>query len=177
MNYPICYIWIQLLIPYKCLWLFFKATWKIHNLGLYVHKHECLFMWKVTDFITTRGKILPRPSGHNSDNEILSPIINSVNPQKFVLSGKKDERVAVMASRPRWAPDDSVIQSFFSRIVLKFLVCFPQSLVAFWLLSHVFWCDFPFDRLKNDWEEPILEPLLKGTTQAFFFTSLQSVTE
>lgn len=78
-----------------------------------------------------------------------------------------------MVSPAHWAPEDSVVQSFFSCIVLKFLVCFPQPLVAFWLLSHIFWCYFPFDRLKNDWEEPVLEPLLKGTTQAFFhFTTI-----
>lgn len=41
--------------------------------------------------------------------------------------------------------------------------CFPTSSGAY----------FPFDRLKNDWEEPVREPLLKGTTQAFFhFTTI-----
>lgn len=72
-----------------------------------------------------------------------------------------------------WAPENSVVQSVSSRIVLKSLVCFPQPLAAFWLLPpqvHYPLLQPPcFHRLKNDWEEPVPEPLLKGTTQAFCF--------
>lgn len=172
MKYPICYIWIQLLTPYKCLWLLFKATWKIINLGLYVHKPDRL-CWK-QQITTTRGIIFLRPCGQDSDNVIFSPIINfKVNPPILFQWGEKKKKLQKSCHRDsplHWTPEDSVAQSISSCIVLKFLVCFPQPLVAFWLLSRIFSCYFPrLIRLKNDWEEPVLEPLLKGTTQAFFF--------
>lgn len=92
--------------------------------------------------IITRGIILLQPFSHNSDNEMFSPIIDSVYPP-ILLKWEKNKRVAVMVSLPHWTPEDSVVQSFFSHIVLKFLVCFPQPLVTFWLLSHIFWYYFP----------------------------------
>lgn len=78
-----------------------------------------------------------------------------------------------MTSPPHWAPKDNVVQSFFSCIVLKFLVCFTQSLVVLWLLSHIFWCHFPFDRLKNDREEQFWNHYLREQHKLFFhFTTI-----
>lgn len=86
--------------------------------------------------------------GHNSDNELFSPIINFylLIPQ-ICLGGEqkknKTEELTSWYPPPHRAPEDNVVQSLFSYIMLKFLVCFPQPLVAFWLLSHIFWCYFP----------------------------------
>lgn len=118
---------------------------------MYINMSVCLC--RKLHFFTTRGKILLRPVGHNSDNEIFSPIINSVYPPNLCKWKKqKTKRVAVMVSLPRWTPEDSAVQNFFALIVLKFLVCFSQPLIGYILVAfpHLLVRFTHFHRLKND---------------------------
>lgn len=71
---------------------------------------------------------------------LISPIINlQLFMLQFVLNGAAEKNKNKVKScrhglLHNWAPENSVVQSVSSRIVLKSLVCFPQPLAAFWLL-------------------------------------------
>lgn len=127
------------------------------------------------DITTTRGIILLRPIGHNSDNAILSPIINFylLNPPNLFKVGKKTKEL------PSWYPLHTGLQKTTLFRASSLASCssswfvFPSHWLHFSCFPTSSGAYFPFDRLKNDWEEPVLEPLLKGTTQAFFhFTTI-----
>lgn len=53
----------------------------------------------------------------------------------------------------------------------KFMVCFvffPSHWLHLVAFPHLLVLSRLIVRLKTEWEEPVLEPLLEGTTQAFF---------
>lgn len=167
MNYPICYIWIQLLIPYKSLWSLFKASSKINNLGLYVHKLRVFCLCRVTQIS------LPEVwsyHGHPAPVIIICLVplsILSDDPPTLFLFHWEENMKGLLSRGSSWRHCSELLLLHLAQVLGLSSWAISCILVAF-PPPNIFWCYFPLDRLKNDSEEPVLEPLFKGTTQAFF---------